>query len=582
MAKSKLNRDSKGDVKFDYKYDGERQVYWRGTYVFKHYSDKWKRFWPYFDLQDHNDKQLEKARSNKTFIEVSLYEKQEGQSQDEWIRYNNWLLGLQVNYFKEAFDIKAFENGFVPTNKFYRIILTKEKFKQISNFISEYKLEKIRDLILEVIAVGQDIYTDSVHHYDNRSYEKILNSIKGEIKTLKTIFDRFFDNAWMSDKTKKQGPEIQKLSFKYYDGVKTINDQMIISDILSEYKRHLEKDLPYKDWRKELDRFPSRYDYVREKLSFKYNFSLSLFNLLNDGKFFPGTAKIPNDLASCIVKILEFSCIPIGTSRTSESEKIKIIRNWINRKKLDEKITFLKVKPNIERLSKYFNKSFLDFGNDIKRADDLFLASYLAKRFDLESLMPDLAHIAQCIKQSDIFRGHQFSLMSQSKEKPVDEFKPLLTLYQSIQRKTKLGNLKFKVEGSDEEFELKDRLPLFIIEQALRNHLDNYFEDFNVDVIKSETIIEGNGKYKTIRQPEFNLPEERFMVTFVNSFYKYLRNVHPPSEHEWSPSTKYFTIIALMLQKAWFFNHLMDSEDILVTKVEAWYNMGQIKEPKTS
>lgn len=577
MTKNKLKRDSKGDVKFNYKYDGERQVYWRGTYVFKAYNDKIKRFWPYFDLHEHDDKKLEEARKNKSFIELALYEKSEGQTQDEWIRYNNWLLGIHVRYFKEAFDIKAFEQGHHPSNRFFRIILTKEKYDQIMSFITANGLEKIKDLVFEIIAIGQDIYTESVFYYDNRNYEKTLNNITDESKTLKLVLNRMFDKTWMSDNSRKPGPDIQKLSFKYFDGVRNISDQMIISDLLTVYKTHLDNDLPYKDWKKEIDRIPGRYDYIRDKLAFKFNFTISLFNLLKDGKFFKGTAKIPNDLASCIVKILEFSCIPVGTSRTSQSEKIKIIRNWINRKKLDEKITFLKVKPNKKRLSKYFSENFLNFGSDVKRADDLYVASYLTKRFDVPHLMADLAHIAQCLKESDMFRDSQFSLMSQSREQPVEEFKPMLALYNSIVRKTKISDIKFKVEGSNQEYELKDRLPLFIIEQALKNHLDNYSEDFNMDIIKSETIKTSEGNYRTTREPKFNLPEERFMVKFVRDFYNYLIKELPPKNDQLFPSDKYFAIVAMMLQKTWFFNHQMDSEEFIVSKVQAWYKLGDMK-----
>ncbi len=572
MAKNKPKRDKKGDMKFAYKANHERDRYWRYTYVFKYFDSKENNFRPYFNLEWNEEDKLEQARRDKDFMERVLYATPESPPFDEYIKYHNWLLGLLVENFKESFDIRAFEDGFVPTNKYFRVILPKKKDDSILAFVKEYGLEKIQDLIFEIIATGQKIYTEDVFSYENKEFEKRIKNIHGEVRKLNTVLERTFDNRWIMD-GKKPPPSLQHISFVYHNGKISIEDPWLGKDVLLQFKNHLENDSFYKNWKLELEMYSFQYDWVIKKLNFKYDFALSLYKLLKRFPIFKSKAKTPNRIMSCIVELFELASIKIGSEGSSNANKVKVVRNWIDRKVLKEKITFLKVKPNKKRLLKYFDSDFIEFTTDDKRADALIVGGKIAKRFDLFGLKEDLAHIAQCLKESSFTRSAQLSLYASPTQENSPEIKSMLALYNAMKSGGKFSGLSFKVNGDDQEYQLKANLPLFIIESALKNHLENHEEDFEVDIFKGTAKHLGSGNYETTKLLEFKQPEERFMVKFVTCFYDYLLNENPPKEYESFPSEKYYAIIAVMLQQTWFFRHIRDSEDFVISKVKAWHRL---------
>ena len=170
-------RDEKGDLNFgDHKFDWDKFRLWQGTYVFHFYNEERNHHFPYFGLFSHDDEAYQNAIKDPDYAEVSLYHTPENPPFDFFIKYHNWQLSLLVIYFKEVFEEKSFLYGYHPQNKYFRLILPKTLHYKILNVINDYELLLIRDLILELIAIAQDIYVDDVFHWEGKEMQAIINT----------------------------------------------------------------------------------------------------------------------------------------------------------------------------------------------------------------------------------------------------------------------------------------------------------------------------------------------------------------------------------------------------------------------
>ncbi|MBL7893855.1 MAG: hypothetical protein JNK50_01085 [Bacteroidia bacterium] len=566
----KVTRDNNGDRKYDLSgYNPEQDRYWRFTYVFNYYDKKQKRFRPLFDLECEKQENLEKARKDKNFVEHELHKMPDAPPYDKHIQYLSWTRGLLINFFKEVFDIRAFDFGYIPENKYYRVILTKKEFNAIQNFISVNKLDKIGDLIFEIIATAQHIYFNDVFLFDNKKYEQQIRDSAKQAKIAYEILDREFDKTWLI-KGKKLQPDLQKIDFIYADGKKTLTDPWLTKDILQHFKQQLEENSHFKNWKIELERFPNRYASIVKKLNFKKDLVLSLCNFFKASGVVKSKAVTSNELLLLVVKMFEFSRIPLGDEGHSESEKIKLIRNWPKRNELNEKITHANVPINRDKLLKYFEPSFIDLAKEETRADSLIVASTIGIRFGLMNLRQDFAHISQCLKENNMFISAQLSL---ERIKKVPDYSELAMLFKAMRANGKLKSIKFELNDGSGVQALNEPLSMYIFEQALKNHIMDNEEDFEVGIVDTKVKEVSDGNFQIQYGNKLSLPEDRFVVKFVCAFYKYLLNEAPPGEFE-SPSEMYFTIIALMLQKSGFFRHIRDSENFVVDKVKTWHKLG--------
>ncbi|MBV6429266.1 MAG: hypothetical protein KIPDCIKN_03817 [Haliscomenobacter sp.] len=574
---SDFERDSKGDAKIGGEpFDWSNFRKWSYTYIFKYFDEERGLFLPYFDIRDFDDEALEKSKSNPDCRHLSLYRSPDQPPYDFYIHYSNWQLGLLVKYFKEVFEEKSHLQGHHPNHKYSKIVLPQELYDKIINFINDFGLLPVRDLIFELIAIGQNFYVEKASFYERPEINKLISSAKGESEKVISLFEKAFDDEWKRNPEKSPPSDLLYVTFVFQDDNFKIEHRDLTSTILEQFKKHFDN-LAYKDWRTDLERFPSLYKEDLYRQQFKYRLTKSFYNFLTQENFFilPKGQKTTNELMRCIVKLLEFSLISVGSPEELDSVKIKHVRNWVKRKDLEEDITFLSVDVNKEKLLKYFDGDFIGFGNETKRADVLNIAYYLAKRFDLFNLMPELAHIAECIKESSMLRGSQLLEKSIASKNMFPEKESFICLLDSIKESKKITSLKFKVEGDEEEYELQERLPLFLVEQAIRSHLENSKEEFDTDVIKSSQKKNSDGSITFIQEKRFNLPGERFAITFTKSFYDFLLNEAPPAENEFSPSKRYYAVIASMLNETWFFNNRLAPEHILVAKVESWHNLSQ-------
>lgn len=314
---------------------------------------------PYFDLFSKTDNRMESARANPDFCEVTLYKSPDKPPYDFSIQYHNWQLRLLVKFFKEVFEERAFIQGYQPSNKFFRIILPREIRDNISNFINDFNLLQIKDLIYEIIATAQEKYIEDIAFWERPENQKIIKTAEKESKKAIEVLDRIDDKKWLRGESKKH-PELVHVSFAFQDGTIKIEHPWLAKEFIEHFQKYYD-DLAFKSWRKDLERYPNRFESHAKGLEFKYRLAKSLYNMLTESKQFNLNVgePYPNRLMLCIARILEFCLIPVGSFDETEDVKIKHIRNWLKRKDIEESIVAAPMVPDKERLLKYFELKFI-------------------------------------------------------------------------------------------------------------------------------------------------------------------------------------------------------------------------------
>jgi hypothetical protein len=331
----------------------------------------------------------------------------------------------------------------------------------------------------------------------------------------------------------------------------------------------------YKDWRLELARYPDRFEDNIRKQQFKYKLAKSLYNLLTQTKLFKVTASqpFPNRLRLCIAKLLEFCLIPVADDTELDEIKIKKIRNWLKRNELEPALTHAEIPANKGRMLKYFESDFVNLVQDVKRADAISLGFFLGKCFNIDHLVPDLVHIAASLKEGSWLRGHQMFMGGIEQEAPFEEFENFRKLVKGVKAKKKISSIKFKIEGDEKEYELQQKLPLYLIEEAIKEYSEDHQVEMDTDLVNAKVENTERGVIRGPMAKVFNLPKERFMVMFVKSFYDYLLAESPPGEYDYMPSERYYRIIAIILHRTGFFYHQMHDERFIVAKVKQWHKL---------
>ncbi|HLP34038.1 MAG TPA: hypothetical protein VK202_11225 [Bacteroidia bacterium] len=572
MSKEEVKRDEKDNTEMDIDpFDWNKHRWWNHTYIFQYLDEQSGRYIPYFNIHDFDDKKLEEARNSSDYKEVVLYRTPDHPSNDFFIHYHNWQLGLLMNFFKDVFEERSFIMGHIPMNKYYRVILTKELHEKILNHLNDSNLLLIRDLIMEVIAIAQHKFVEDISFWENPQMQKLVKSANKETKKAIELIDKIEDKEWMRNPGASKPAELLRINFVFQDKTIKIEHPWLAKEFIETFKDHY-NGLAYKDWRIDLERYPQRFEVNVKKGQFKYRLAISLYNLLTKGDFFKleEGVRYPNDLMLCISKIIEFCLIPVGSFEETNEVKIKHIHNWLTRNDLQEAVTHVSIPADKEKLLKYFDETFINMTGDQKQADALGIAAYIGKRFNVEHLLPDLAHIAQVLKEGSLHWGHQ--LLSDGRPYPPNfsDFDALRKLIITVKSKQKITGIKFTVEGDAKEYEMTDRLPLYLLENSFGEYMKDHQVEFDTDAVKTNISITPMG-LSSRQEKQFNRPEERISVRFVKAFYNYLLAEAPPGERDFMPSERYYAIIANMLQMTWFFYHKQHPEWFLTEKVKRWH-----------
>lgn len=546
----------------------------RYTYVFQYFDPEIDHYRPYFDLLSKTQERLSKAKNDEHYFEKRLFESPEKGPYDFFIWYHNWQLGFYIKFFKDVFEERAFIEGYQPSHKYFKLILPGTLYLEMMEFINHFGLLPIRDLVLELIAIGQHKFIEDISFWLKPEQQHLINSAKKEAQKAIRIIEKLDHKSWNYESGKKPS-ELQQVKFVFNDETIAIQHRWLASEFVDYFKKEYDE-MPLKDWKKQLERYGRKFEADKIKMQYKYQLAKSFYNLLTQGGFFSVSPKkkTPNQVMLCVAKFLEFCLIPVGGPNEIDEVKIKLVRNWVSRKDFKTHETFLDVPVDEERLKKYFDPEFVGLISDRKKMDALSVAGYIGERFDIDKQLPDFAHIAAALKECNWMIGHQL-LNEQGWRPSFPEFENLSKLVNGVRKKQKLSSLKFKMKGDETERELTSRLPLYLIEEALKDYSEDHQVEFDNDTARTIIERDEHGQVSAKREDKFNMPEERFMVRFVKSFYDYLLHEIPPvDQFDYNPSSRYYAIIASMLQHTWFFYHLRHPEWFVIEKVKQWHKLG--------
>jgi hypothetical protein len=562
-------------LNFDFNPDEQRKL--ECTYIFKYYDKERTYYYPFVSWYMTTEEEIEiNKKVLPELIEKQLYWMPENPPYDFYIRYYNWQLDLLTNFFSNVFEERAHQQGFQPSHIYYNIILPESKYNEIMKCINHNELLTIRDLLFEVISIAQHYYVEHIAFWEQPKMQKLVSSAEKETKKVISLLDKFYkkDPYQYTSKSKPE-TELLHINFVFNDETIKIEHNWLAEDFIKHFKNHYDN-LPHKNWRLDLARYPEGFEDNYRKQQFKYNLAQSLYNLFTEVEFFPVTkAKpTPNNLMLCIAKILEFCLIPVAGEGELDAIKVKNVRNWLQRYANKNETVLPEIVSDKVRLLKYFEPEFVNLTDKIEKLDAINIGCYIGKRFKIEKLIPDLIHLAQSLRQNHSLIGHQMFMKSYIKKETFNEFDTFKKLVKGVKGDQKVTSIKFKLEGDDKEYELQQRLPLYIIEEAIKEYSENQRVEVDTDLVRTKATRTAEGSFIIEKGEQFALPNERFMVRFVKAFYDYLLAEVPLGKKYYSyPSSRYYPIIAIMLQQTQFFYHTRDCEEFIIAKVEQWHKL---------
>lgn len=570
-----LEKDQEGKNDGSSKFDSYQWQINQFTYEWQFYSEKHELYFKHTDDLLYEKGAIFEGQKRSKCVEVQLFKSPEKPRGDFHIRYTNWLLYLRVKFFKEVFNERAFVEGFLPQHKFKKLVIPQDIYFEILNVINEFDLLHIRDLLLEVIASAQEIYIRDVAFWEIPENQKLITSAESETaKAIKVIEQSGVDiKSWRGPED-KFSHELDHIKFVFNTGTIKLEHKWLAREFVESMKRAYDERY-YKDWKKDLARYPARFEENAHKSSFKYRLAISYYNLFSEEKFFeiPEGVHSTNKLLRCITKLLEFSFIYVSDKYEPEYIKIKSTKNWLKRNIIEPNLTYAEVPADLEKLEKYFDLNFLEMANAIKRTDAISIAFGITHRFDIPDLLSDFAHIASCIKEANWIIGHQMTSSRRIYEPDIPEMDAFRLLMNGIKGKKKLTYLKFIMEGKDGEHELSSRLPLFLIEKALRKYYEDYQVEFDTDVVPTSFKRKKDGSIEIEMEDRINLPHQRFIVRLVHSLYNYLEDNSEREEGKTIPVRQFYEIIAVLFRETGVFYLKYLDERSIIKQIEEWHHL---------
>ena len=545
------------------------------TYKWQFYSKKHQYYIEYSD-----DSLYEKGisiKDNKEVecVKIELYKSPMKPVSNVQLRDAHLQLGLRVLYFKEVFEEHAFEDGYEPQHKYVRLHIPSDIHSEILNVINDFELLHIRNLLLEIIATAQDTYISDVVFWERPESQKLITTAEKETAKAIQVIEQASLNSEPFNKFKgKVRPQLDHINFVFNTGPIKLEHQLLAGEFIEHMKRTYD-DMFFKDWKKELARYPLGFEENAYKSKFKYRLAKSYYNLFTKAKFFDVQKEqpYPNRLMLCIAKLIEFSLIPVGDLNETDEIKVKHIRNWLTRNDLEPKITFAKVPANLERLKNYFEPNFIDIANELKRADAISVAIYICDRFQIPELLPDFIHIASCIDQTNLFFRNQMTSNYWENETDIPEMNALRQLMNGVKDKKKLTSIKFIIDGDETEHTLTQRLPLYLIEEALKEYYQSNLVEFDMDAIPT-TFKKNDKDHLTIdRAIQLNLPHERHLVRLVHSLYNFLKDHSGLEEGNVQPGEQYYQIIGIIFNQTRVFYEKRVDDRSYIEKIKQWHKL---------
>lgn len=540
------------------------------TYVFKYFDKELNSYIPIYDKK--TGRQTKRSLSNEKLkgVTITLYRAPEKPPYDMYIRHGNYQLALLTEYFRDVFHDESAQRGVGPSHTFSKILLPESTYYEIMEVINDNGLLPIRDLILEIISIAQKNYSEDISFWEQESNKKLITTAKKETEKAIEILSKTEPLNFLDQQ--KKTVKLQGINFLFSDGPIKIQHEWLAGEFIDHFRDYY-NNLPFKDWKKDLKRYPERFKEDEDKLNYRFLLAVSFYQMLTEQGFFKIDKKktTPNNLMICIGKLIEFCLVKVGAEGDSDNNKAKIVRNWIQRSTYKRNPAYVNLQADLPRLEKYFPKNFLGLGELTKRSDALSASIYMAIRFDLKPLAADLTHLYQCLAQVNHYIG--FQITAEGKKDPDDflEFKAFKSLLLGTKESKKIEKLTFKIEGIEQELTLNSSLPLGIIADAVKAYQLRNRIEIDTELYKVEYEKQKDGLIQISYENSFIDPEDRFVVNFVGGFYNYLKQETDLGKNKIDSPYHYYEIIAVFLSRSPFFYTGQESEDYAFDMVKKWH-----------
>lgn len=500
------------------------------TYVFQKFNKEKGQYLPCIDLRKLSTLTSSEKFKEPQFYCIDLYEGNDNLREASELFLKSCFYEFYWKYLHQV-------HGNQITRVEKKVIMTEDEYDEIQKVIREYNLGLYTDFIIEMIATVQRYAIDKFKGGEEKVSEA---DAEKDSKSLIAVLKRF-ENGEL--------PTTIKFSYPFNGEIKPIKNSDLQREMLEAFKEKYDRKL-LGNWEKELESFLDRYYVQNNEMQF-YNclafsfknffFQMDIFDTTNSDK--------PVMMLNCIVSILEL-CLIMGTEHDYDSSRAKIVSNWIKRYNIPSGELQLKDQEYMQDLASYFRPE-LKFKPEFDWSIDSYtIVRLIEERFDFKQCTQELDSIVQYL-QNEKFLDAKDVLEEQV---DVDEYARFSKLLENIGMGKKLKAIKIQFEADDEELDVNQDLPLYILQNALKSGLVEQKIELDIGVSK----INSDGMLG------FALPANRRMVWFVKDLDTYFREELSSTKAE-----KSYEIIAALLKSTVF--HISNySEEFIQSKVKGW------------
>ena len=503
---------------------------------------------------------------------------------EDWIRRSNTYDYYLETFFRPVLARGLSEQGFPLRVDIFRLVLPKEQLANMLLFIEQSGLKEHEDFILYLIAKIEYIYVHDVEFYDQPEERKRIKQFPEEIDRLVKVL-KFSEHDYSDEPRNQPKPDLQYISFNYNTELAIkITDSLLLSSITKGTMEHFMQG-QQQNWEKELKAFPYVYTENQQPNEFRYRVCKALHNFFKAIHAFDfGDKKTTDTEVYAIARIVDFAHVKFhdraGREFEIDADKHDIqknVRHAIKRKELvyhRTHFTSQEIKPDYEKLLKYFEIDFIAGGQRLYNAYDIRLVGTITDRFGINPLLPEMAHIFNCLKQRLFQVGGQFEALFNPEIEQNEDYRSWKALIENINSNGKIKGFQFTEAGSNKTYGFSELLSLEIMEKAVSEYHKKHPFEFDVDFYESSVELkQPPGSFRLVTTGHLHQPKNRFFSIFCKQCYAFLLKEVPPGERDWKPSERYFGIIAQLLLQSFFFKHKMWEEDYILEQVKYWFEL---------